>query len=50
MMKENLERRVVQMQMPVVNNVVDNKTINNTNAPILIRKTSRNESNPFLVG
>ena len=50
MMKENLERKVVQMQMPVVNNVVDNKTINNTNAPILIRKTSRNESNPFLVG
>jgi gas vesicle protein len=50
MMKENMERRVVQMQMPVVNSVVDNKTINNTNAPILIRKTSRNESNPFLVG
>ena len=50
MMKENMERRVVQMQMPVVNNVVDNTTVNNTNAPIIVRRSSKNQNNPFLVG
>ena len=46
-MKDMIQRNAMQIQMPVMNSVVDNKVINNTSNPILIQKTSRNEHNPF---
>ena len=46
-MKDMLQQKAMQIQMPVMNSVVDNKVINNTSSPILVQKTSKNEHNPF---
>ena len=45
--KESVEKQMLQVQMPVMNSVVDNKTINNTTNPILMPQSSRNEFNRF---
>ena len=45
--KEAAEKQMLQVQMPVMNSVVDNKTINNTTNPILMPQSSRNEFNRF---
>ena len=48
-MKESIEKQMIQVQMPVTNSVVDNKTINNTTTPVLIKKSPANENNPFRI-
>ena len=45
--KEAVEKQMLQVQMPVMNSVVDNKTVNNTSNPILVSLSSRNEFNRF---
>jgi len=37
------------VQMPIVNNVVDNSNINNTNQSILLKRNVANYNNPFLM-
>ncbi len=46
-MKDMIERQAMQLQMPVMNSVVDNKVINNSTNPILVQRTSKNVHNPF---
>ena len=48
-MKESIEKQMIQVQMPVTNSVVDNKTINNTTTPVLVKKSPANENNPFRI-
>ena len=46
-MKDMIQRQAMQLQMPVMNSVVDNKVINNSTNPILVQRSSRNVHNPF---